>query len=54
MAMFSHTASLGQLMAVSITPQAVPYCPFSETWEERDTGFDFGFRGWIAGDERVK
>jgi hypothetical protein len=54
MAMFSHTDSLGQLAAVSITPAAMAYCPFSADWEERSEPFVFGHVGWVAGDPRYK
>jgi hypothetical protein len=55
MAMFSHNDSFGTLMAVSITPESVQYCPFSLNWyEQHKAPFDFGNVGWVAGDERRK
>ena len=55
MAMFSHVDSLGTLMAVSITPQSVPYCSFSSDWEETSKSpLDFGYVGWVAGDVQLK
>ena len=54
MAMFSHTDSVGKLFAISITPESVHYCPFSANWDERDSPPNFGFAGWVAGDERLK
>lgn len=55
MAMFSHTDSFGALMAVSITSQSVPYCPFSDDWSEPgNPPTDFGNLGWVAGDVRLK
>ena len=55
MAMFSHNDSFGTLMAVSITPESVPYCQFSGDWSEQDKSpFDFGNVGWVAGDESLK
>lgn len=55
MAMFSHVDSLGFLMAVSITPQSVPYCPFSLDWSEPiKPPTDFGHIGWVGGDDRSR
>jgi len=34
MSMFSHHDSYGTLMAVSITPESIPFCPFSADWSE--------------------
>jgi hypothetical protein len=41
-------------MAVSITPQSIPYCPFSANWSEIANPGDFGAVGWTAGDVRLK
>ena len=55
MAMYSHTDSFGKLMAVSITPASIPFCPFSANWSEQSKPpSDFGHVGWVAGDERLK
>jgi hypothetical protein len=54
MAMFSHNDSLGHLMGVSITPQSIPYCPFSADWAEDSNAAVFGNVGWVAGDVRLK
>ena len=53
MAMFSHNDSFGTLMAVSITPQSVPYCPFSADWSEAENPCDYGLVGWVAGDPKL-
>jgi hypothetical protein len=55
MAMFSHSdTGTGRLMTVSITPQAVPYCPFSTAWEEMNEPQPLGNVEWVAGDVRLK
>lgn len=55
MAMFSHSNTEdGTLMTVSITPQSVPYCPFSVTWEEKPEPRPLGNVRWVAGDIRLK
>jgi hypothetical protein len=54
MAMYTHNDSLGGVMAVSITPQSVPYCPFSANWSEIANPGNFGAVGWTAGDVRLK
>jgi len=50
MAMFSHNDSSGFTIGVSVTPQSVPYCPFSSEWSESATRPDYGHAGWVAGD----
>lgn len=54
MAMFSHNDSNGFQTALSITPQSVPYCPFSDSWDESETPPSFGFVGWVAGDSKMR
>jgi hypothetical protein len=54
MAMFSHVDSLGRRMALSITPESNPYCPFSADWDEWISPTDFGNLGWVAGDKSVR
>lgn len=55
MAMFSHVDSLGILMAVSITPESVAHCPFSNDWSASNKPpLDFGNVGWVAGDRAPK
>lgn len=54
MALYTHNDSFGAVMAISITPQSVPHCPFSSSWSEVPMPGDFGLIGWTAGDERLK
>jgi hypothetical protein len=54
MAMFTHNDSFGAVMGVSITPQSIPYCPFSVNWIEITNPGEFGLVGWAAGGVRLK
>src|SRR5690349_7068497 len=55
MAIFSHgDTQTGRLMTVSITPEAIPYCPFSDGWEEHIGPQPFGNMEWVAGDVTQK
>lgn len=54
MAMFSHNDSTGFTTAVSITPQSVPYCPFSNNWSESAMPPNYGHAGWVAGDVQMR
>jgi hypothetical protein len=54
MAMFSHNTAKGVQIALSITPESVPYCPFSDGWDESATRPRLGYIGFVAGNTRLR
>jgi len=55
MALFSHYTHPG--VALSITPQSVPFCaslPFFDRWEESGDTREYGNVRWHAGDKRIQ
>lgn len=57
MVMLSHYIPRGNLVALSITPESVPFLkdqPRFQSWDPREKEPYLGHKKWLAGDERFK